>query len=212
MFIDATYEGDLMAAAGVSYHVGREANSVYNEEWNGAQPEIFQHGHYFNKNVSPYVVEGDASSGLLAYVSDEKIAERGTGDNKIQAYCFRMCLSQNPDNRIPFAKPAGYDSTKYELLARIYKAGWNETFQKYDPIPNKKTDTNNHGPFSTDFIGENYDYPEANYERRKEIIKQHEISWQMMHVYPQMCTRKCKNGDCRKMNSKTMAVGLIKYM
>jgi len=86
-----------------------------------------------------------------------------------------MCLSSHPDNRIPFAKPAGYDPGKYELLARVYKAGWTETFDKYDPIPNRKTDTNNHGPFSTDFIGQNYDYPDATYERRKEIIKEHEV-------------------------------------
>ncbi|MCF2488150.1 FAD-dependent oxidoreductase [Dyadobacter sp. CY347] len=175
MFIDATYEGDLMAAAGVKYHVGREANSVYNEKWNGVQAGVFQHGHYFKKNISPYKVEGDPKSGLLPYISDEPIAENGTGDKKIQAYCFRMCLSSNPDNRIPFEKPEGYDVANYELLARVYKAGWDETFDKYDPIPNKKTDTNNHGPFSTDFIGENYDYPEATYERRKEIIKAHEL-------------------------------------
>lgn len=175
MFIDATYEGDLMASAGVKYHVGREANSVYNEKWNGVQAGVFQHGHYFKKNISPYKVEGDPKSGLLPYISDEKIASNGSGDNKIQAYCFRMCLSANPDNRIPFEKPAGYDVANYELLARVYKAGWGETFDKYDPIPNKKTDTNNHGPFSTDFIGENYDYPEATYERRKEIIKAHEL-------------------------------------
>ena len=175
MFIDATYEGDLMASAGVKYHVGREANSVYNEKWNGVQAGVFQHGHYFKKNISPYKVEGDPKSGLLPYISDEKIAPNGSGDNKIQAYCFRMCLSANPDNRIPFEKPEGYDVANYELLARVYKAGWGETFDKYDPIPNKKTDTNNHGPFSTDFIGENYDYPEATYERRKEIIKAHEL-------------------------------------
>jgi hypothetical protein len=175
MFIDATYEGDLMAAANVKYHVGREANSVYDEQWNGIQAGVFQHKHYFQKDVSPYKIEGDPKSGLLPYVSDEKIGKNGDGDNKIQAYCFRMCLSSNPDNRIPFAKPEGYDRSKYELLARVYKAGWTETFQKYDPIPNKKTDTNNHGPFSTDFIGQNYDYPEASYERRKEIIKEHEL-------------------------------------
>jgi hypothetical protein len=175
VFIDATYEGDLMAAAGVKYHVGREANSVYNEEFNGIQAGVFQHGHYFQKNVSPYKIEGDPKSGLLPYVSDEKIGKNGDGDNKIQAYCFRMCLSANPDNRIPFPKPAGYDASKYELLARVYKAGWTETFNKFDPIPNKKTDTNNHGPFSTDYIGMNYDYPEATYERRKEIIKDHEL-------------------------------------
>jgi hypothetical protein len=175
IFIDATYEGDLMAAAGVKYHVGREANSVYNEEWNGIQAGVFQHGHYFQKNVSPYKIEGDPKSGLLPYVTDEKIGKNGTGDNKIQAYCFRMCLSANPDNRVPFPKPAGYDPAKYELLARVYKAGWTETFNKFDPIPNKKTDTNNHGPFSTDYIGMNYDYPDATYERRKEIIKDHEL-------------------------------------
>jgi hypothetical protein len=175
MFIDATYEGDLMASAGVKYHVGREANSVYNEEWNGVQAEVFQHGHYFKNNISPYKIEGDPKSGLLPYVSAEKIAKNGSGDNKIQAYCFRMCLSANPDNRIPFPKPDGYDPAKYELLARVYKAGWTETFNKYDPIPNKKTDTNNHGPFSTDYIGMNYDYPDATYERRKEIIREHEM-------------------------------------
>ncbi|MCE6988109.1 FAD-dependent oxidoreductase [Dyadobacter sp. CY323] len=175
MFIDATYEGDLMASAGVKYHVGREANSVYNEQWNGIQAGVFQHKHYFQKDVSPYKIEGDPKSGLLPYVTDEKIGKNGEGDDKIQAYCFRMCLSSNPENRIAFPKPAGYDRSKYELLARVYKAGWTETFQKYDPIPNKKTDTNNHGPFSTDFIGQNYDYPEATYERRKEIIKEHEL-------------------------------------
>ncbi len=175
MFIDATYEGDLMAAAGVRYHVGREANSVYDEQWNGIQAGVFQHKHYFQKDISPYKVEGDPKSGLLPYVSAEKIGKNGEGDNKIQAYCFRMCLSSHPDNRIPYTKPEGYDPAKYELLARVYKAGWTETFQKYDPIPNRKTDTNNHGPFSTDFIGQNYDYPEATYERRKQIIKEHEL-------------------------------------
>ncbi|WP_246168876.1 FAD-dependent oxidoreductase [Rudanella paleaurantiibacter] len=175
MFIDATYEGDLMAAAGVKYHVGREANSVYGEQFNGVQPGVFHHGHHFKTNVSPYVVPGDPKSGLLPEVSAEPIAPKGSGDNKIQAYCFRMCLSNHPDNRIPFAKPAGYDPNRYELLARVYANGWTETFQKYDPIPNRKTDTNNHGPFSTDYIGKNYDYPEASYERRREIIKDHEL-------------------------------------
>ncbi|RYC70423.1 MULTISPECIES: FAD-dependent oxidoreductase [Spirosoma] len=175
MFIDATYEGDLMALAGVKYHVGREANSVYGETWNGVQPEVFQHGHHFKTNVSPYVVPGDPKSGLLPEVSAEPIAAKGSGDTKIQAYCFRMCLSNHPDNRVPFPKPAGYDPKRYELLARVYANGWTETFNKYDPIPNRKTDTNNHGPFSTDYIGKNYDYPEASYERRQAIIKDHEL-------------------------------------
>ncbi len=175
MFIDATYEGDLMAAAGVSYHVGREANSVYGETHNGVQVGVFQHGHYFKANISPYNVPGDPASGLLPEVSAEKPGENGSGDNKIQAYCFRMCLSNHPDNRVPFPKPAGYDPARYELLARVFAAGWRETFSKFDPIPNRKTDTNNHGPFSTDYIGKNYDYPEATYERRKQIIRDHEL-------------------------------------
>jgi hypothetical protein len=79
-----------------------------------------------------------------------------------------------PANRIPFPKPEGYDPKQYELLLRVFNAGWRETFEKFDPIPNHKTDTNNHGPFSTDDVGMNWDYPDATYERRREIIKEHE--------------------------------------
>ncbi|MFN3850820.1 MAG: FAD-dependent oxidoreductase [Spirosomataceae bacterium] len=175
MFIDATYESDLMALAGVSYHVGREANSVYGEKWNGVQTEVFQHGHHFKAKISPYKIENDPKSGLLPEVSSEPPGAYGSGDKQIQAYCFRMCLSNHPENRIPFPKPVGYDPNRYELYARVFAAGWRETFDKFDPIPNRKTDTNNHGPFSTDYIGKNYDYPEASYERRKEIIKDHEL-------------------------------------
>jgi len=174
MFIDATYEGDLMALAGVSYHVGREANSTYGEKWNGVQVGILHHGHWFKSDISPYVVPGDKSSGLLFGVSAEEPGRYGEADHRVQAYCFRMCLTDHGPNRVPFKKPRNYDPKNYELLARVYATGWDETFNKFDPIPNKKTDTNNHGPFSTDFIGMNYDYPEASYERRKEIIKQHE--------------------------------------
>jgi hypothetical protein len=85
-----------------------------------------------------------------------------------------MCLTDHPDNRIPLPKPEGYDPSQYELLLRIYEAGWDETFFKFDPIPNRKTDTNNHGPMSTDNIGMNYDYPDASYERRRQIIREHE--------------------------------------
>jgi hypothetical protein len=173
IFIDVTYEGDLMAAAGVSYHVGREANSVYGEQWNGVQTEVFQHGHYFKSDISPYKVAGDPSSGLLPEVSNQPPGEYGSGDNKIQAYCFRLCMTDKPENRLPFPKPEGYDPARYELLGRVYDAGWRETFNKFDRIPNRKTDTNNHGPFSSDYIGKNYDYPEASYERRKEIIEDH---------------------------------------
>ena len=174
MFIDATYEGDLMAAAGVSYHVGREANSVYNEEWNGIQTGVLHHAHHFKSDISPYVIPGDPSSGLLPRISAEDPGEFGEGDDRLQAYCFRMCLSNHPDNRLAFQKPEGYDSMQYELLLRVFNTGRKDYFDKFDPIPNRKTDTNNHGPFSTDNIGMNYDYPEATYERRQEIIKEHE--------------------------------------
>ncbi len=174
VFLDASYEGDLMAAARVSYHVGREANSVYGEQFNGVQKDVRHHAHFFDKPVSPYVVPGDPSSGLIPRVHGGDPGENGQGDDRIQAYCYRMCLTKVPENRAPFAKPEGYDRQQYELLARVYATGWNQTFRKFDPIPNAKTDTNNHGPFSTDNIGMNYDYPEASYERRAEILKEHE--------------------------------------
>lgn len=174
MFIDATYEGDLMAAAKVSYHVGREANSVYGETWNGIQTEVFQHGHHFKTDIDPYKTPGDKNSGLLAGISRENPGVKGEGDNKLQAYCFRMCLTNKEENRILFPKPDNYNPANYELLARVFQSAWKELFDKFDDIPNLKTDTNNHGPFSTDYIGMNYDYPEASYQKRKEIIKQHE--------------------------------------
>ncbi|MEQ1852727.1 MAG: FAD-dependent oxidoreductase, partial [Chthoniobacteraceae bacterium] len=175
MFIDATYEGDLMAAAGVDYHVGREANSVYGEQWNGVQVGVLHHGHHFGKmNISPYVTPGDPKSGVLPRISTEPPGEYGAGDKRVQAYCFRMCLTDREENLIPFPKPDGYDAKQYELLLRVFDAGWRQTFGKFDPIPNHKTDTNNHGPFSTDNIGMNYDYPDASYKRRREIIREHE--------------------------------------
>jgi len=174
VFIDATYEGDLMASAGVDYHVGREACSVYGEQWNGVQAGVFHHGHYFNAKIDPYLVPGDPASGLLPNISSEKPEPNCSGDHKIQAYCFRLCMSNHPDNRVPFPKPEAYDSLQYELLIRVFDSGWREWFTKFDMIPNRKTDTNNHGPFSSDYIGMNYDYPEASYEQRKQIVKAHE--------------------------------------
>lgn len=177
MFLDTTYEGDLMAAAGVDYHVGREANSVYGEEWNGVQVGVLHHKHHFGavkEPVSPYKMPGDPNSGVLARISTEHPGVKGEGDHRVQAYCFRSCYTNDPSNRVPFPKPEGYDASQYELILRIFDAGWREFFHKFDPIPNHKTDTNNHGPFSFDNIGYNYDYPEAGYERRREIIKEHE--------------------------------------
>jgi hypothetical protein len=176
MFIDATYEGDLMAAAGVDYHVGREANSVYGEEHNGVQVGVLHHRHHFGavkEPISPYKVPGDPKSGVLPRVSSADPGKVGEGDKRVQAYCFRSCYTTDPGNRIPFPKPEGYDASQYELLLRVLNTGWGEFFEKFDPIPNHKTDTNNHGPFSFDNIGMNYDYPEASYGRRREIIAEH---------------------------------------
>jgi hypothetical protein len=177
MFLDATYEGDLMAAAGVEYRVGRESRDTYGETWNGVQTGVLHHRHHFGAvkaPISPYVVPGDPARGVLPRISTAPPGEYGAGDNKVQAYCFRMCLTDHDRNRVEFARPAGYDVRQYELLLRIFNAGWRETFQKFDRLPNRKTDTNNHGPFSTDNIGMNYDYPDASYARRRAIIAEHE--------------------------------------
>ena len=184
VFIDATYEGDLMAAAGVSYHVGREANSVYGEKWNGVQQGVLHHKHHFEGlNVSPYKVKGDPSSGVLARILTETLEPNGSGDHKVQAYCFRMCLTNYPDNRIPFPKPENYDPEQYALLLRIFEVmDPMYVFKKFDPVPNNKTDTNNHGPFSFDNLGMNWDYPEATYERRQEIIQEHK-TYQLGMLY-----------------------------
>ena len=177
MFIDATYEGDLMATAGVEFTVGREAKGTYDEKWNGVQVGVLHHRHNFGavkEKLSPYVVPGDPASGVLPLISTQPPGAYGAGDNKVQAYCFRMCLTDRPENRIAFPKPEGYDPKRYELLARIFAAGWRETFEKFDPIPNHKTDTNNHGPLSTDNIGANYDYPNGDYATRARIVKEHQ--------------------------------------
>lgn len=176
MFIDATYEGDLMAAAGVDYHVGRESKSTYGEEWNGVQTGVLHHRHHFGvlkDGLSPYWVPGDPASGVVPRVSPDPPGAYGSGDRRVQAYCYRLCLTDHPENRVPFRAPPGYDPCQYELLARIFQAGWRETFDKFDPIPNRKTDVNNHGPMSMDNIGFNYDYPEASYQRRREILAEH---------------------------------------
>lgn len=191
VFIDGTYEGDLMAAAGVNYHVGREGKNVYGEDWNGVQTSVLHHAHHFGGNkkqklikIDPYVVKGDPKSGVLPRINPEHPGNRYEGDKKVQAYCFRMCLTNHPENRIPFPKPDNYDPKQYELLIRIFEGGFdpNYIFRKFDAIPNFKTDTNNHGPFSFDNIGMNWDYPEASYERRKEIIAEHK-TYQLGMLY-----------------------------
>lgn len=171
VFLDATYEGDLMAQAKVSFAVGREANSVYNETINGIQ---FGHpNHNFRVPVDPYVVPGDPKSGLLKGVVQEELGEQGAGDHRVQAYNFRMCLTKNPENRLPFPKPNGYDAERYELLLRYLQAGVWDALRLTSRMPNGKTDTNNFGGFSTDNIGRNYDYPNGDYAKREEIFWDH---------------------------------------
>lgn len=195
VFIDATYEGDLMASAGVSYTVGRESNKMYGETLNGVQLDRINttigkrisHNalhHNFIDRVDPYIVKGDPSSGLLPYISNEPPGVNGEGDNKIQAYCFRMTLTDLPENRVPFIKPDNYNELNYELLFRNYEAAEGPLEEMYSygdplvpwintPMPNRKTDTNNQKGLSTDFIGQNYNYPEASYQEREKIIQEH---------------------------------------
>jgi hypothetical protein len=186
IFIDATYEGDLMAAVGVDYRVGREARTAYDEPHNGVQLGALHHRHHFGAvpaAISPYVRPGDPTSGVLPHISAAPPGKYGAADDKIQAYCFRACLTNHPANRIPFPKPPGYDPLQYELLVRIFDAGWRETFDKFDPIPNRKTDVNNHGPMSSDYLGANYDYPDASYERRREIVAAHRAYQQGLYYF-----------------------------
>jgi hypothetical protein len=175
MFIDATYEGDLMAKAGVKYHVGREANSVYVETLNGVQVAHSIH-HQFKVNVDPYVKKGDPSSGLLPGIEKEPGEEFG-GDKKVQAYNFRMCTTDVAENRRDWEKPADYDERWFELALRNVEAGDDRISWAPAWMPNRKTDTNNNFAISTDFIGQNWDYPEADYETRAKIWKAHE-DWQ----------------------------------
>ena len=184
MFVDATYEGDLMAAAGVSYAVGREPNAQYGETISGIATKAMgaQH-HQFLPKVDPYVKKGDPKSGLLPWVEPYNPDEKeGDGDKRVQAYCFRMCLTDVPENRIPFAKPANYDERNYELLFRNMEVlaqhpelgGWSKGVPWINSkMPNRKTDTNNCLGFSTDFVGQNWAWPEASYAERAKILKAH---------------------------------------
>jgi hypothetical protein len=171
MFIDATYEGDLMAKAGVSYHVGREANSVYGETLNGVQPG--RKFHQFQVAVDPYIVPSDPKSGLLPGIHGGDPGKPGEGDHRVQAYNFRMCLTDVKENQVPFPKPAGYYPLRYELCLRTILAGQWDGLGAPAMMPNRKTDTNNKGAFSSDNIGMNYDYPDGDYATRERIFEEH---------------------------------------
>jgi hypothetical protein len=179
VFIDASYEGDLMAKAGVSYFVGREANSLYHETLDGIRDVTPQ--HQFTAAVDPYVRRGDPASGLLPLIQDQPPGQAGEGDSSVQAYNFRLCLTQNPTNQRAIEPPAGYDPGRYELLARYIEAltaaGRQPSlgdFMHIQPMPHGKTDINNNGGFSTDFIGGNMGYAEGSAAARARLWRAHE--------------------------------------
>jgi hypothetical protein len=161
-----------MAAAGVSYTIGRESNRKYAETLNGVQAKGAIH-HQIVPRVDPHVVKGSPQSGLLPFIDADGPGQEGDGDRRVQAYCFRMCLTDHPGNRIPFPKPEGYNELWYELLLRNFEAGERGIPWGNSPLPNRKTDTNNSTGVSTDFIGRNYDYPEASYAERAKILARH---------------------------------------
>lgn len=173
MFIDCSYEGDLMAQAHVSYTVGCESNATYQETYDGVQ---MMKGHQFPDGIDPYKIPGNPSSGLLWVISGEALSPAGNGDKKIQAYNFRVCLTNNPQNRIPITRPVNYDSSRYGLLLRLIEKTSKTSLNDYfiwSIMPNQKTDINNKNGFSTDMIGMNWDYPEASYREREKIIAAH---------------------------------------
>jgi hypothetical protein len=179
MFIDASYEGDLMARAGVSYFVGREANSTYQETLEGIRAVTPK--HQFIVAVDSWLRPQDPASGLLPWIQDQSPGTAGEGDRSIQAYNFRLCLTQNATNRLPIEPPSDYDPAKYELLGRylaaLVAAGKTPSLgqlMNIQSMPNGKTDMNNNGGFSTDFIGGNYGYPDGSYAERARIWKAHE--------------------------------------
>lgn len=179
-FIDATYEGDLMAKAGVSYTVGREANSQYGETLNGVQTKNAR-SHQFTADIDPYIKPGDPKSGLLPGLHGNDPGEQGSADKRLQAYCYRLCMTDDPSNLVPWSKPPGYDPLRYELGLRFAIAG-NKIWLKPDFMPNRKTDTNNNGGFSLDNIGMNYDYPDGDYATREKILQEH-FNYQMGLCY-----------------------------
>lgn len=177
-YIDASYEGDLMAMAKVSYVIGREAVWQYGESLNGIRAHTPK--HQFMVDVDPYRKPGDSSSGLLPLIGAGDGGQPGAGDRRIQAYNFRLCFTRGRQNRIALPPPPGYDASTFEILARYVAALVDAkkhphlgTFMKVDHITADKTDINNNGAVSTDFIGESWAYPEASYDKRRRIWLAH---------------------------------------
>jgi len=197
IFIDASYEGDLMAKAGVAYATGREPNSLYGEALNGVQSnrqhERYYFYHQFMHPVDPYVRLGDPASGLLPTVGHGGPGKEGESDHRIQAYCYRTCLTDQPENAVPIERPGDYDPQRYELLLRYYEAGFDKI--PVDPLarrgaaglpagvflPNRKTDNNNIYAVSVDNTGMNYAYPDGDYAIRERIARDHRVYQQGLY-------------------------------
>ena len=181
MFIDASYEGDLLPGAGVSFNVGREANATYGETVNGIQMGNATKNQLPN-GIDPYVVKGDPSSGLLPGVNADAGGADGAADHRLQAYCFRMCLTSHAANRVKVTRPENYDEKDYELLFRAIEAGQKSLFFKFDAMPNFKTDSNNASGMSTDYIGMNYgpgwDWTTLDHDQRDALAARHR-DWQL---------------------------------
>lgn len=175
MFIDCSYEGDLLEAAGVSFTVGRESNSKYNEQGNGITGPLG--GNQLRMGIDPYRVKGDPKSGLLPGVNPDMGGEVGEGDHRLQAYCYRMVLTDVPENRIMIEKPENYKEEDYEILLRNIENGQQWGFFKLSMMPNRKTDSNNTGGFSCDWIGGNYgdnwSWATLNHKQREELAAKH---------------------------------------
>jgi hypothetical protein len=169
MFVDAGYEGDLMAAAGVSWTTGREGNAEYGERFNGVRLRALLPGETV---VDPYVAPGRRASGLLPGISAKPLDPHGSGDRLVQAYAYRMCITRAAD-RIPFPKPDGYDPAAYELLRRYIERGARAPFFSAYPVGDGKADSNNLGPYSTDFVGQSHAYPTADRRQRESIADAH---------------------------------------
>ena len=203
-FIDASYEGDLLAGAGVSYRVGRESAQTYGEPLNGVQTRRALH-HQLHPGVDPFRMPGDPSSGLLPGIDKAGPGAEHAADHRVQAFCFRMCLTDHPSNRLKIIKPAHYDPLDYELLFRNFEAGAQVLPWSFSLMPNRKTDINNNRGVSTDFIGESYRYPEASYEERDAIVAKHlhyqkGLLWTLANhprVPPSMRKKVSQWGPCR---------------
>ncbi len=184
VFIDASYEGDLLPGAGVAFTTGREPNAEFGEQANGNTGVAKK--NQLPKGIDPYVEQGNSSSGLLPGVNPDLGGEKGDGDHRLQAYCYRMCLTDAPDNRIMIKKPSGYNDADYEILFRAIEVGQKSNFFKLSPMPNRKTDSNNTGGISTDYIGMNYgddwNWASLNHQQRQELAAKHR-DWQLGLVW-----------------------------